>query len=599
MTMVETKEQDSYFKLPIDYIETKKPVQQHIITDLELKENKATETKSLYEYVFNPSNQFSHQTIDLWCEYYTSDKHFIKESQKILHKDFKYLLDSSQVDNVIEIMNEIEKETAFNDKYYYIDIQMFENFNNNSQFLQWLSIYNMSSPVFSLLLPVFFLILPLLLLKLQGIPISIMKYIEILKQLFARHSIGQLFNIGSVSWDKVIYIIVSVGFYILQIYQNIVSCFKFYKNMKKIHHQLFVMRDYLAITLQHMNDYNKMFSKLKTYQPFIAVMNDHASSLQSIKNELDKIEPNKVNIKKFKQIGHVMKCFYQLYKNKDYYSSLKYSFGFNGYLDNLRGLKENITNANVAACKIIKNKNNNNNNNKNNNNKNTKFVGAYFPALVHSNPVKNSYDLHKHILITGPNAAGKTTLLKTTLFNILLSQQIGFGFYKSATLLPYDSIHCYINIPDTSARDSLFQAEARRCKDILTQIETSSKMHRHFCVFDELYSGTNPYEAIGSAYSFLSYLNKYDNVTFMLTTHYLDLCKRLNANEKIENCHMDIVSVSSISSSREAPINDFKYTYKMIKGISTIKGGIKVLIDLDYPKEIIDNTTMIIKELII
>ena len=125
-----------------------------------------------------------------------------------------------------------------------------------------------------------------------------------------------------------------------------------------------------------MNDYNKMFSKLKTYQPFIAVMNDHASSLQSIKNELDKIEPNKVNIKKFKQIGHVMKCFYQLYKNKDYYSSLKYSFGFNGYLDNLRGLKENITNANVAACKIIKNKNNNNNNknnnknNKNNNNNN-------------------------------------------------------------------------------------------------------------------------------------------------------------------------------------------------------------------------------------
>jgi len=592
MTIVEPTN-SAYFNLPITYIENKKPVQQHIINDLELKANKETDTKSLYEYVFNPTNQFSQQTIELWSEYYTSDKQFIKDSQKILtltsNKDFKYLLESSQVDDVIEIMGEIEKETAFNDKYYYIDIQMFENFNNNSQFLQWLSIYNMSSPVLSLFLPVLFLILPLLLLKLQGIPISIMKYVEILKQLFARHSIGQLFNIGSASWDKMIYILVSIGFYILQIYQNIISCFKFYKNMKKIHHQLFIMRDYIDITLQHIEQYNTSFKHLKTYQPFIEAMNTHGCTLYYIQDELSKIEPNKVNIKKFKQIGHVMKCFYQLYKNKECHAALKFSFGFNGYLDNLRGLKENIKNKHIAACKIIKNKNKNNNNNNNNNN--TKFTGAYFPSLVHSNPVKNSYDLDKHILITGPNAAGKTTLLKTTIFNILISQQIGFGFYKSASLAPYDSIHCYINIPDTSARDSLFQAEARRCKDILTQIESSHKTHRHFCVFDELYSGTNPYEAIGSAYSFLSYLNKYDNVTFMLTTHYLDLCKRLDSNEKIANFHMTTHS-STIN-------NDFKYTYKMVEGISTIKGGIKVLIDLDYPKEIIDNTHMIIKELVI
>jgi hypothetical protein len=594
MTIVEPTN-SAYFNLPITYIENKKPVQQHIINDLELKANKETDTKSLYDYVFNPTNQFSQQTIELWSEYYTSDKQFIKDSQKILtltsNKDFKYLLESSQVDDVIAIMGEIEKETAFNDKYYYIDIQMFENFNNNSQFLQWLSIYNMSSPVLSLFLPVLFLILPLLLLKLQGIPISIMKYVEILKQLFARHSIGQLFNIGSASWDKMIYILVSIGFYILQIYQNIISCFKFYKNMKKIHHQLFIMRDYIDITLQHIEQYNTSFKHLKTYQPFIEAMNTHGCTLYYIQDELSKIEPNKVNIKKFKQIGHVMKCFYQLYKNKECHAALKFSFGFNGYLDNLRGLKENIKNKHIAACKIIKNKNSNTNNNNNNNNNNTKFTGAYFPSLVHSNPVKNSYDLDKHILITGPNAAGKTTLLKTTIFNILISQQIGFGFYKSASLAPYDSIHCYINIPDTSARDSLFQAEARRCKDILTQIESSHKTHRHFCVFDELYSGTNPYEAIGSAYSFLSYLNKYDNVTFMLTTHYLDLCKRLDTNEKIANFHMTTHS-STIN-------NDFKYTYKMVEGISTIKGGIKVLIDLDYPKEIIDNTHMIIKELVI
>ena len=89
----------------------------------------------------------------------------------------------------------------------------------------------------------------------------------------------------------------------------------------------------------------------------------------------------------------------------------------------------------------------------------------YFP-ITEKKPVKNTYNLDKHMIITGPNAAGKTTLLKTTLFNIILSQQIGYGCYKSASLVLFNNIHCYINIPDTSGRDSLFQAEARRCKDI-------------------------------------------------------------------------------------------------------------------------------------
>ena len=42
-----------------------------------------------------------------------------------------------------------------------------------------------------------------------------------------------------------------------------------------------------------------------------------------------------------------------------------------------------------------------------------------------------------------------------------------------------------------------------------------------------------------------------------------------------------------------------KYTYKLQYGISHIKGGVKVLKDLDYPKEIIEKTTTVINELII
>ena len=146
------------------------------------------------------------------------------------------------------------------------------------------------------------------------------------------------------------------------------------------------------------------------------------------------------------------------------------------------------------------------------------------PSLCIENPVKNNIDLKKNIIITGPNAAGKTTLIKATIINLLLTQQIGFGFYDSCETGFFDFIHCYLNIPDTCSRDSLFQAEARRCKNILqTVIDNPNK--KHFCIFDELYSGTNPYEAISSAYSYLKFISKNKQVRFMLTTHYFKLCK--------------------------------------------------------------------------
>jgi len=144
----------------------------------------------------------------------------------------------------------------------------------------------------------------------------------------------------------------------------------------------------------------------------------------------------------------------------------------------------------------------------------------------------------------------------------------------------------FINIPDTSGRDSLFQAEARRCKDILEIIRDNPEK-KHFCVFDELYSGTNPYEAISSAYGYLKYIIKNENVKFLLTTHFINLCKLLEKEKFIENncMHTDI--------KEDVPT----YHYKIMKGISNVKGGITVLKELDYPSEIITSSRNIIDTL--
>lgn len=615
--MIDLSNNFNKFNLPIFFLEDKQELEKHIITDLEL--NETEKTKSLYDYVFLPitnekdiSNNLTwgNKTIHLWSKYYTANKEFMTDSQKLLlDKDVNNKTSSK---DVLDIWQEIQEETGFIYKYQYIEYEKFETFNNNSAFLQCLSVFNMTSPVISLILPILFLIVPFIVLKIQGIPLTATMYVTTLKMVFQKHTIGQLFTLNTASWDKVVYIIISFAFYMFQIYQNIMSCLKFFKNMTKIHTQLFTIRDYLTETLEKMKKIEKQSDdlSLKTYKPFIKDMNEKAKIVKEMIDEYNKIIPftTLFSVKKVVQVGHIMKCFYQLYNKQEYKDVLEYTFGFNGYLENLEGLKENIEMKNVgqwhmkeelAMQQKVKEKQKKKDKKANEEQSaDAKFKNAYFPSLINSNPVKNSYELNKHMIITGPNAAGKTTLLKTTIFNIILSQQTGFGFYESAEFEPYDMIHCYINIPDTSGRDSLFQAEARRCKEILDQvmdIKDNNKKQRHFCVFDELYSGTNPYEAIGSAYAYLTFLNKYSNVNFVLTTHFLDLCKRIDKDDKrpddkslIKNYHMRINTDDA---------DNFKYTYKLEKGISNIKGGVKVLKDLNYPTEIIESMNKVLKDI--
>ena len=61
---------------------------------------------------------------------------------------------------------------------------------------------------------------------------------------------------------------------------------------------------------------------------------------------------------------------------------------------------------------------------------------------------------------------------------------------------------------------------------------------RHLCVFDELYSGTNPEEATKSSYAFLKYLAKYKHLDFILTTHILtdDVISAIYKAYKIYKC---------------------------------------------------------------
>jgi hypothetical protein len=668
---------ETIFKHPISYSNPEKlrELPASIIEDLELLQvkpkmntaNSITDTpadditdnvKGLYHYVFSPKSVYGTEHLPIWSKYYTTDIEYLKQTQTLLEMFDNELLErcieqNTAHSNCADAFSNMKETWAdfrgtgklhdFKEKFSYVETPFLAKLNSSSSFLQFLSLYNISSPVIALLTPLIVLIIPFFVLLMRGLGVSFSEYVDILKQIISQHSVGKfLTQFETVSIEQKMYILMSVVFYFIQIYQNIMACVRFYNNIKLVHKHIHTINSYLTATGVNMSYVIQLIQTyhLSTYEPFRQELSERYRLLDEVTKALSDISPFSVSVSKFFQIGYVMKNYYSLFSQTDLNELLEYSFGFNAYMEHLTACRSFVIDGVIKKCAFIEHIDDDEGNFEparpltppviDTNDVDdaprdedaprdddaprdedtqdepvlppppspppvpilrrkgiTKISGQiYAPLKAHNaaNVIANDVTLDKQLIITGPNAAGKTTVIKSTLFNIIISQQIGYGFYERAEINPYDYLHCYLNIPDTSGRDSLFQAESRRCMEILHCImENPTK--RHFCIFDELYSGTNPYEAVAAAYGYIDFISKKSKVDLILTTHYIELCELLekrNTNA-ITNLHMSVCEETGA------------YLYKIADGISTIKGGLKVLRDLEYPAEIIESARLIIK----
>ena len=397
------------------------------------------------------------------------------------------------------------------------------------------------------------------------------EYIDVLKVVMSNHAIGKLFTqFNSVSTSEKGYLLISALFYVFSIYQNILVCIRFNDNMRKIHRYLGDVRDYLDNTIRTMQNYITYAGDMVTHVDFTQTLKTNMNTLEEFRDKLYLISNYELsNYKKWFEIGSVQKYFYELYQDEQYNSAIEYSFGFNGYIDCIEGLQDNIKEKKIQMCEYT------------DKGSKVKIKNNYYAALKDETPICNDIQLKENLIITGPNASGKTTILKSVMLNLIFSQQFGCGFYDSAKIKPFDHIHCYLNIPDTSGRDSLFQAEARRCKEIIDCVN-ENKQETHFGIFDELYSGTNPDEAVVSATAFMEYMTKFKNVSCMLTTHYTKVCTNLNDKARIVNMFME--------TTKNKLNNTIKFKYQLKRGISRVRGAFNILNEMNYPKEILQKT---------
>jgi hypothetical protein len=566
--VISTEPMHSTFQLPVTYVPTDKLhlLSSSVSSDLEL-------ATTMYERILTPTHIFGKNLIVEWNKQFTTHAPFLEDSQEVLRNMPLYLKQTENhppinCDKILEIWKDTKKELTFLEKYSYIEWESLQHLNESSAFLQTVSVINMTSPVFSFVIPLIFLIFPFVLLKIQRVPIDFMSYITVLKDIARHHFIGSFINnIQRISWNNIIYLGFTVGLYFLQIYQNYNLCIKFYKNINRINSHLCELREYLKYSTNSMDNFIQLNSQLTTYKDFIEVTRNHCDKLKERISELESINSFAPGLSKIAEVGYLLKCFYKLHADSEYENSLRYSFGFEGFIDNLKGLSQNLETKHIAFAKFS--------------DENVCEMKQQCYPILDTDHVKNNCNLENNYVITGPNASGKTTILKSATINVIFTQQFGVGYYSSCIIRPYTHIHSYLNIPDTSGRDSLFQAESRRCKEIIDVINSSDEnTSRHFCIFDELYSGTNPTEATQAAHAFLLYLAKRNNVDFMLTTHYIALCKKLKRSKRIKNYMM----VTESSDSHKT----IQYTYRIKPGISKVKGGILILEEMRYPCEILD-----------
>ena len=510
----------------------------------------------------------------------------------------------------------VPEEQDFLEKYMYMDWSIFKHLNNSEQFLQTLSLVNLSSPVVSILMPFLMLFLPLLILRFRDVPISYDCYMETLRDIAKNHFLGRATVAAEESsWtvSSLAYMAMMSCMYVLQMYHNVKAVSSFYTNISKINSHLCLLQRYLKHSIFSMTTFIRMHSSTgnkSKYMRFLAHTQMHVDTLQELSNEIGAVTEFSETVSKVFEFGHLLKCYYRLRAEPQFGRSLQYSFGFAGYIEHLGSLHRKIKNRELHFLQFKKGEEEEEESGSKNV-KNLEFVNQYYVAhhngstttatgaAAAAGRVTNSCVLQPNMIVTGPNASGKTTYLKTTMLNVLFGQQFGCGCFGKGSRLRqlYTHLHSYLNIPDTSERDSLFQAESRRCKNILDEIRRHADplSDRHFCIFDELYSGTNPDDAVKTATSFLKYICKWSNVDFILTTHYVAICEHFETEkeeeenataaplppQKVSNYQMRVL----VDSSTTPP--QFTYTYKLDAGISRIHGSLNVLRNMDYPDEII------------
>lgn len=189
------------------------------------------------------------------------------------------------------------------------------------------------------------------------------------------------------------------------------------------------------------------------------------------------------------------------------------------------------------------------------------------------------------MIITGPNMAGKSALLRQTALIVLLSQVGCFVPAESAKIGLVDKIFTRVGASDNiSLGESTFMVEMTEASNILNNVTPHSLV-----LFDELGRGTSTYDGISIAWAIVEYLheNKKAQARTLFATHYHELNEMEKSFKRIRNFNVSVKEVDG----------KVIFLRKLMKGGSEHSFGIHVAQIAGMPKSIVKRATAILKQL--
>lgn len=444
------------------------------------------------------------------------------------------------------------------------DIVYFSNMflkilNTQGTLLTTLNLYRISiSPVIGILTPIVYLIVPYMVLrfkfKLNGF--SFISYIKlIVNNFFTISGFG-----GSSSIVKYFSGIISVFFFFQGLFNSLEVSKLSYKISKFLVNKINKIIDFI-VTAEELYDHYWSSDISKCF--FIEKEYTCKYEYVSISTETFSLCTN---------FGENLKCF--RYFNHNNYINLIRKVYILDCLTSIKKLEYSYPDfMNVDSIKPV-----------------LTISDMWHPSI--EDPVSNSIELTEQssMIITGPNAGGKSTLIKSILIILILSQSICVVPAKSIQLTPFKYINSQINIPDCKGKESLFEAEMYRSKENLDQLKVLDGQ-KSIIFMDEIFNSTNPIEGIAGAYAILKKIATYKSNITIFTTHYLYLTKLSKAFPDIFiNMKMNVVKTSDNER--------ITYPYKLSKGISNQYIALELLKQNNFDSEIIKDALEIKSKLV-
>ena len=189
------------------------------------------------------------------------------------------------------------------------------------------------------------------------------------------------------------------------------------------------------------------------------------------------------------------------------------------------------------------------------------------------------------IIITGPNMAGKSALLRQTALITLLAQIGSFVPAESAHIGLVDKIFTRVGASDNiSVGESTFMVEMNEAADILNNLSS-----RSLVLFDELGRGTSTYDGISIAWAIVEHIHEHPKAKArtLFATHYHELNEMEKSFKRIKNYNVSVKEVD----------NKVIFLRKLERGGSEHSFGIHVAKMAGMPKSIVKRANDILKQL--